>query len=95
VRCAELTQHVDHVAEVFVVSALVAADGNGVGVLRDGRAHDVGDAAVVAEMHDLRPARLEQPADHVDGGIVPIEQGRCTDEPQRPSGLWWLHVTGW
>jgi hypothetical protein len=44
---AELSQHVDHVAEIFVVAALVAADGDGVGVFGDGGAHDVGDAAVV------------------------------------------------
>ena len=92
---AELAQHVDHVAEVFVVSALVAADGDGVGIFGDGGTHDVGDAAVVAQMHHLGAARLQQAADHVDGGVVAVEQRRGADESQRPAGLWWLHVTGW
>ena len=54
-----LAQRVDHVAEVFVVPALVAADGNGVRVLGDGGAHDVGDAAVVPEVHHFGSVRLE------------------------------------
>ena len=73
---ALLAQHVDHVAEVFVVATLVAADGDRVGVFGNGGAHDVGDAAVVAEMHHLGAARLQQPADHVDGGVVAVEQRR-------------------
>jgi hypothetical protein len=73
---AELAQHVDHVAEILVVPALVTADRDGVGILGDGGAHDVGDAAVVAEMHHLRATGLQQPADHVDGGVVAVEKGR-------------------
>ena len=77
------------------MAALVAADRDGIGILGDGGAHDVGDAAVVAEVHDLGAARLQQAADHVDGGVVPVEQRRGADETQRPARLWWLHVTGW
>ena len=84
VRGALLAQHVDHVAEVFVVAALVAADRDGVGILGDGGAHDVGHAAVVAEVHHFRAARLQQAADHVDGGVVTVEQRGGGDESQRP-----------
>ena len=51
---AALAQHLDHVAEVLDVPALVGADGDRVGVLLDRRAHDLGDAAVVAEVDHLR-----------------------------------------
>ena len=52
---AALAQHVDDVVEVLDVAALVRADRDPVDVLLDGRAHDVGDAAVVAEVD--RPRR--------------------------------------
>ena len=45
-----------------------------VGVLLDRGAHDIGDAAVVAEVHHLGAVRLQQAADHVDGGVVAVEQ---------------------
>jgi hypothetical protein len=77
------------------VSALVAADGDRIGILGNGGAHDVGDAAVVAEMHDFGAAGLQQAADHVDGGVVTVEQGGGGNETQRSPGLWWLHVTDW
>ncbi len=47
-----------------------------VGVLLDGRAHDVRDTAVVSQVHHLGPARLQQAANHVDGRIVAIEQAK-------------------
>ena len=49
----------------------------------DGGAHDVGDAAVVAEVDHLRAVRLQQAADHVDGGVVAVEQRGGGDEAQR------------
>ena len=83
VAVAALAQHVDHVGEIFVVAALVGADGDGVGVLVDGGAHDVGDAAVVPEMDHFRAARLQQAPDHVDGGVVAVEQRGGGHETQR------------
>ena len=68
------------------MAALVGADGDGVGVLLDGGAHDVGDAAVVAQVHHFRAVRLQQAPDHVDGGVVPVEQGGGGDEAQRRLG---------
>ena len=84
VAVAALAQHVDHVGEIFVVAALVGGDGDGVGILVDGGAHDVGHAAVVAEVHNFRTAALQQAADHVDGGIVTVEQRGGGHEAQRP-----------
>ncbi len=80
-------QHVHHVPEVLVVPALVAADGDAVGVLLDRRPHDVLDAAVVAEVHDFGAVRLQDPADDVDRGVVAVEQGGGADEAQRPAGI--------
>jgi hypothetical protein len=74
VRIAALAQHVDHVDEILVVATLIGTHRDGVGVLIDRCPHDVGDAAVVPEMHDLGAARLQQPPDHVDGGVVAVEE---------------------
>ena len=79
---AALAQHVDHVAEVLVVAALVGAHGDAVGVLLDRGPHDVGDAAVVAEVHDLGAVRLQQPANDVDRSVVAVEQRGRADEAQ-------------
>ena len=72
----ELAKPVHHVTEELVVPALVGADGDAVGVLLDGRAHDVVDAAIVAEVHDFHATRLDQAPHYVNGRIVTIEQ-RC------------------
>ena len=48
--------------------------------------HDLGDAAVVAEVDHLRAAHLQQPADHVDRRIMPVEQRRGGDEAQGRPG---------
>ena len=69
--------------EILVVAALVGADGDGVGILLDRGAHDVGDAAVVAQMHHFGAVRLQQAPDHVDRGIVAVEQGGGGNEAQR------------
>ncbi|MEY3138630.1 MAG: hypothetical protein RL580_2362 [Pseudomonadota bacterium] len=37
----------------------------------------------MAEVHDFRALRLQQAADHVDGGVVAIEQRGRRDKPQR------------
>src|SRR5262249_26803197 len=87
VGVAALAQHVDHVGEVFVVPALVGAHRDRVGVLVDRRAHDVGNATVVAEMDHFRAARLQQAADHVDGRIVAVEQRSGGHEAQWRAGL--------
>ena len=82
VLAAAFAQHVHHVGEILVVAALVGAHRDRVGVLVDGGAHDVGDAAIVPEVHHLGAARLQQAPDHVDGGIVAVEQRGRGHEPQ-------------
>ncbi len=83
VTSARLSEHVDHVAEVLVVPALVGAAGDGVGVFLDRGAHDVGDAAVVPEMNDFGAVCLQQPADDVDRRVVSVEKRRRTHEAKR------------
>ena len=41
------------------------------------------DGPVVAEVDNLGSLSLEQPADDVDGGVVPVEQAGCGDEAHR------------
>jgi hypothetical protein len=86
VRGIEAAQHVDHVLEVLDVPALVGTAGDTVGVFLDRGAHDVGNAAVVPEVHDLRAVRLQQSADDVDRRVVAVEQRGGADEAQRCGG---------
>ena len=72
--CPRVAQHVDHVAEIFRVPALVGADGDPVRVFLDGRAHDIGDRAIVPEVNHFGPFRLDQAAHHVDRGVVAVKQ---------------------
>ena len=71
---AGLRQPVDQVAEVLDVAALVRADGDALHVLLDGRPHDLVDRAVVPQVDDLGPLRLEDPPHDVDRGVVAVEQ---------------------
>ena len=84
-RRAEVAQHVHHVLEVLDVAALVGTARDAVRVFLQGRAHDVGDAAVVPEVHDLGAVRLQQPADDIDRGVVTVEQRSGAHESQRSS----------
>src|SRR3546814_396322 len=80
---AVLAEHVDHVLHVFDVAALVAGQGDGVGVFLQGGADDVLYRAVVAEVDDFGALRLDQPPHDVDGGVVAVEQAGGGDEAQR------------
>ncbi len=73
VRRTEVLRHRHHVLEVLDVPALVRTAGDPVGIFLQRGPHDVGDAAVVAEVHDLGAMRLQEPADDVDRGIVAVE----------------------
>ncbi len=84
VVAAALPQHVDHVREVFVVAALVRADRHRVRVFLYRGAHNVSDTAVVPKVHDLGAMRLQEPPDHVYGGVVAVEEGGGGYEAQRP-----------
>jgi hypothetical protein len=69
-----LTEHVHHVGEVLVVSALIRADRDRIRVLLDRGPDDVRHAAVVAQVHHFGTMHLQQAADHVDRGVVPVEE---------------------
>ena len=80
---AAFLEHVDHVLEVFDMAALIRRQRDAIRIFLQRGAHDVFDAAVVAEMHNFCALRLDQPAHDVDGGVVPVEQAGGGDETQR------------
>ncbi len=84
---ADLLEALLEVAEVLDVAALVAAHGDALRVLLQGRGDDLLDAAVVAEVHDLRALALQHPPHDVDRGVVPVEQAGGGHEPHRVRGL--------
>ena len=77
---APLAQQVEHVLEELDVAALVGRDRDAVRVLLDRAVDDLLDRAVVAEMDDLAPGRLQDPPHDVDRRIVTVEQARRGDE---------------
>ena len=77
-----LTQHVDHVLEVFVVAALVSRAGDAIRVFLNGRTNDFRYRAVVPKVDHFRTVLLQQAANDVDCRVVAVEQGSCADEPQ-------------
>ena len=83
---AALGQHLHHIAKKFRVAALVARQGNAVGVFLDGGADDVFHAAVMAEVHHFRALCLYQAAHHIDGRVVAVEEAGGGDEAQRCLG---------
>jgi hypothetical protein len=86
VPAAALLEHVDGVLEELDMAALVAGDGDAVGVFLQRGGDDFLHAAVVAEVDDLRAFLLQQAADDVDAGVVAVEQGGGGDEAQRLAG---------
>src|SRR5664279_2721313 len=80
VACAPLPEQVHHVLEVLEVTALVAGDGNALGILLDGGVHDVLYGAVVAQVDHLAASGLEDPPHDVDAGVMPIEEAGGRDE---------------
>ncbi len=83
---AALAEHIHHVGEVLVMSALVGAHGDRIRILLDGGTNDIGDATVVAEMDHFRAVCLEQAPDHIDGRVVAVEEGSSGNEAQRRLG---------
>ena len=83
VRGVAFTQHVDHVFQVLDMPALVAGQGDGVGVFLQRGADHVLDRTVVPEMDDFRALCLDQAAHDVDRRVVPVEQAGGGDEAQR------------
>jgi hypothetical protein len=79
----QLRQAIDHVTEELVVTALVGAHRDSVGIFLHRRAHDVIHASIMAEMNHLSALRLYEAPHDVDRRVVPIEEGRRSDETQR------------
>ena len=79
-------QPVDQVPEVLDVAALVGADGHALDVLVDRGPDHLVDRAVVAEVDDLGPLGLQEPAHDVDGGVVAVEEAGRGDEADRVVG---------
>jgi hypothetical protein len=84
------SEEVLHVLEELDVAALVGRDRDALRVLLDRGVHDLLGRPVVAEVDDLDAGRLQQPPDHVDRGVVAVEQRRRRDEadvvPRLPEG---------
>jgi hypothetical protein len=77
---ADFGQPLLEVGEVLDVAALVGADRDALHVLLHRRLHDGLDAAVVAEVDDLRTLALQHAAHDVDGRVVTVEQARGRHE---------------
>ena len=80
-------QQVVHVFEKLVVAALVAGDGDALHVFLNGGVHDFLHRAVVAEVDDFRPRRLQDAPHDVDGGVVPVEERGGGDEADFVAGV--------
>ena len=80
-------KQVEHVFQIFDMTALVRADGNAVRVFLQRGIDDFGDRAVVPQVNDFDPLGLENPAHDVDGCIVTIEQTGGGHEPEMYVGL--------
>jgi hypothetical protein len=79
---AKFFEPVDHVAEKFVVTALVRTNRYAVCVFLYCRAHDVVNAAVVSQVDDLGSPGLDQAPHDIDRSVMSVEQGRRCDESQ-------------
>jgi hypothetical protein len=78
---AALLQQIDHVFEKFHVAALIAGDGDALGVFLDGGVDDLLDRAVVAQMDHLDAGALQNAPENIDGGVVAVKKGRRRDDP--------------
>ena len=78
--CSRLAQHVDHVLEVFDVSALIGRHGNTVHVFLKRCINHFFYAAIVAEVNNFATAALNDAPHDVDGGIMPVKQARRCDK---------------
>ena len=68
------------------MAALVAAYGNGVGILLNGGFNDFAGGPVVGKMDHLCAGILEDPPHDIDRYVVAVEERRSRDDPPRDSG---------
>ncbi|MNS70339.1 hypothetical protein D3C72_1036810 [compost metagenome] len=74
VLAAVLAQQIDHVFEVFDVPALIAGDGDALGILLQRGGHHLVHGAVVAQVDHLAAVGLEDAPHDVDRGVMAVEQ---------------------
>ena len=84
---APLFEQVVHVREELDVAALVAGNGNALGVLLNGGVDDLLNGTVVAEVDDLDARPLQDAPHDVDRGVVAVEEARRRHEANRMLGL--------
>ena len=79
---AAFAQKSDNFREELDVSAVVTGNPDGAHVLLDGRAHNVADRTVIAEINDLDPVPDELQIDRIDRAVMPVanrDSGENTD----------------
>ena len=76
-------QLVHHVFEKFVVPALIGTHGQAIRIFLNGGVHQLLHGAVVPQVNDFSTLALQQAANHVDRGVVSVEQGRTSYKTQR------------
>ncbi len=76
VAAIALLEQIVDILEKFVVSTLIGGNGNALHVLLDGSLDDLQGRAVVPHVDDLCSTALHDAPHDVDGGIVPVKQGR-------------------
>jgi hypothetical protein len=74
-------EQIHHVFKEFQVAALIAGDGDALGVFFDGGVDDLLHRAVVAQMDHLHAGALQNAPEDIDGGVVAVEKGCCRDDP--------------
>jgi len=85
-----LAEQIHDVPEKFDVTTLVAADRNTLGIFLNGSGNDLLNRTVMPQMDYLGTRSLEDTADYVNGGIVPVEKAGSGHETDLASGLEWL-----
>ena len=73
VTSASRCELLDHVSEVFNVTALIGGDGDSVGIFLDGSIYDIVHCTVVSQMNDFGPTSLQNPPHDVDCRVMPIK----------------------
>jgi hypothetical protein len=76
-------QKSDYFREKLDVSAVVTGNPDGAHVLLDGRAHNVADRTVIAEINDLDPVSDELQIDCIDRAVVPVANRDSGEDTNR------------
>jgi hypothetical protein len=72
----------------FDVAALVAGNGDALGVLFDGGIHDLRHRAVVAQVDHLGAGALQNAPENIDGSVMAVEKRCCGNDPDLFRGLY-------